>query len=157
FLRGSDYVRRRAVENVVIEDITARAQVRGAEAEYAVMLRADPSSPSGLTSECSCPAFSKINGHCKHVGALLIALRDQARGPRESSPHGGGHPRSGGEGQNGYGQGNHPHGPANASSSHGHPGRMPGHDGERDGGGMGVGNVGGASLGSGGGGGGRRK
>jgi superfamily II DNA or RNA helicase len=84
FLRGYDYVRRHAVENVAIEDSTARGQVRGTEPEpYNVQVSR---TPSGLTSECTCPAFSKINGHCKHVAALLIALRDQARGanPRPS-------------------------------------------------------------------------
>ena len=34
----------------------------------------------------TCPAFSKINGHCKHVAALLIAVRDQVRPPRAPQP-----------------------------------------------------------------------
>ena len=41
--------------------------------------------PTGFSSECSCPAFPKINGHCKHVAALLIALRDQVR-PKQPRP-----------------------------------------------------------------------
>ena len=89
FLRGYDYVRRRAVENVEVAEASARGAVRGTEpSPYNVQLQL---TPTGFTSECSCPAFSKINGHCKHVAALLIAVRDQARGsqprpPREAMP-----------------------------------------------------------------------
>ncbi len=90
FLRGYDYVRRRAVENVEIGEASARGAVRGTEpSPYAVQVQL---TPTGFSSECTCPAFSKINGHCKHVAALLIALRDQARGsqprpPREPQSH----------------------------------------------------------------------
>ncbi len=77
FLRGYDYVRRQAVADVQMEEISARGAVRGTEPEpYAVKLQV---TPTGFSSECSCPAFPKINGHCKHVAALLIALRDQVR------------------------------------------------------------------------------
>ena len=79
FLRGYDYVRRRAVEDIKVEEAGARGFVRGTEADpYRVFLQL---TPGGFSSECTCPAFSKINGHCKHVAALLIALRDQTRGP----------------------------------------------------------------------------
>ena len=85
FLRGYDYVRRHAVDQVEIGDASARGNVRGTEPEpYNVQLQL---TPNGFSSECSCPAFSKINGHCKHVAALVIALRDQARG---SQPRGAG-------------------------------------------------------------------
>ena len=83
FLRGYDYVRRQAVTDVVMEDLSAKGAVRGTEPEpYAVKLQV---TPSGFTSDCSCPAFPKINGHCKHVAALLIALRDQVR-PKQPRP-----------------------------------------------------------------------
>ncbi|MBL9112113.1 MAG: SWIM zinc finger family protein, partial [Myxococcales bacterium] len=74
FLRGYDYVRRGAVSDTEVEEASARGVVRGSEPEpYRVRLRLIP---DGFDSECSCPAFSKIHGHCKHVAALLIALRD---------------------------------------------------------------------------------
>ncbi len=77
FLRGYDYVRRQAVSDVAMEEISARGAVRGTDPEpYAVKLQV---TPAGFNSECTCPAFPKINGHCKHVAALLIALRDQVR------------------------------------------------------------------------------
>ena len=78
FLRGYDYVRRRAVENVEVGEASAKGAVRGTEpSPYNVQLQL---TPGGFSSECTCPTFSKINGHCKHVAALLIALRDQSRG-----------------------------------------------------------------------------
>ena len=83
FLRGYDYVRRHAVDGISMDESSARAAVRCSEPEpYQVGLQL---TPSGFSSTCTCPAFSKINGHCKHVAALLIALRDQARGsaPRQ--------------------------------------------------------------------------
>jgi superfamily II DNA or RNA helicase len=84
FLRGYDYVRRHAVDDIAIEDAKARGHVRGTDpSPYDVEVQL---TPGGFTSTCSCPAFPKINGHCKHVAALLIAVRDQARGklPREA-------------------------------------------------------------------------
>ena len=87
YLRGYDYVRRHAVEDIVVEDAGARGHVRGTDADpYKVTLKL---SPSGFTSSCTCPAYASSNGgHCKHVAALLIALRDQARGaqPRPAAP-----------------------------------------------------------------------
>jgi superfamily II DNA or RNA helicase len=82
YLRGYDYVRRRAVEDIVVEDAGARGHVRGNDAEpYRVALQL---TPAGFTSSCTCPAFASSNGgHCKHVAALLIALRDQARGAQQ--------------------------------------------------------------------------
>ncbi|MDP8999864.1 MAG: DEAD/DEAH box helicase [Myxococcota bacterium] len=82
YLRGYDYVRRRAVDDIVVEDAGARGHVRGNDAEpYKVTLQL---TPSGFSSSCTCPAFASSNGgHCKHVAALLIALRDQARGAQQ--------------------------------------------------------------------------
>jgi superfamily II DNA or RNA helicase len=79
YLRGYDYVRRHAVSDIVIEEAGAHGQVRGTDTEpYRVSLQL---SPTGFGSSCTCPAFASSNGgHCKHVAALLIALRDQARG-----------------------------------------------------------------------------
>jgi superfamily II DNA or RNA helicase len=83
FLRGYDYVRRQAVSDVNMEELSATGHVRGTDPEpYAVKLQV---TPTGFTSDCSCPAFPKINGHCKHVAALLIALRDQVR-PKQPRP-----------------------------------------------------------------------
>jgi len=89
FLRGYDYVRRQAVDGIAIAEASAKGRVRGTEPlPYEVEVQLTPA--SGISSTCSCPAFSKINGHCKHVAALLIALRDQARGGVRSRSTGNG-------------------------------------------------------------------
>jgi superfamily II DNA or RNA helicase len=91
YLRGYDYVRHHAVEDIVVDEAGARGQVRGTDSEpYRVTLQL---TPAGFTSRCTCPAFVSSNGgHCKHVAALLIALRDQARGaqlrPAQASSNG---------------------------------------------------------------------
>jgi hypothetical protein len=91
YLRGYDYVRHHAVEDIVVDEAGARGQVRGTDSEpYRVALQL---TPAGFTSRCTCPAFVSSNGgHCKHVAALLIALRDQARGaqlrPAQGSSNG---------------------------------------------------------------------
>jgi superfamily II DNA or RNA helicase len=97
FLRGYDYVRRHAVDQIEIGDASARGHVRGTEPDpYNVQLQL---TPGGFSSECTCPAFSKINGHCKHVAALLIALRDQARGSQPRHPQGQGQGQGQGQSQ----------------------------------------------------------
>lgn len=84
FLRGLDYARRKVVEEVDIGIATAQGRVRGSEAEpYTV--RVDLT-PEGIKSQCSCPAFAKAGQHCKHVAALLITVRDQARGSQPRRP-----------------------------------------------------------------------
>ncbi len=85
YLRGVDYVRRGSVTDVVCESATATGHVRGsADAPYDVKIGL---APDGIASVCDCPLFSKIEGHCKHVAALLIAVREQARGGRPRPHH----------------------------------------------------------------------
>ena len=61
FLRGYDYVRRHAVDGIEIAEASAKGTVRGTEPEpYQVEIQL---APTGISSTCSCPAFSKINGH----------------------------------------------------------------------------------------------
>ncbi len=92
YLRGVDYVRRGAVGDVQVEPAAATGRVRGsADAPYEVKLGL---APDGVSSQCNCPLFSKIEGHCKHVAALLIAVREAARGGRPR-PQPGGHSQDG--------------------------------------------------------------
>jgi hypothetical protein len=86
FLRGLDYARRRVVEDVQVQDASAHGRVKGSDSDpYSV--RVDLT-PEGIQSHCTCPAFAKAGQHCKHVAALLITVRDQARGtqPRRDPP-----------------------------------------------------------------------
>lgn len=86
FLRGLEYFRRRVVEDISINEMTASGTVRAADSEpYPVTVEL---TPDGIKSQCSCPAYAKGGQHCKHVAALLISVRDQARGaqPRRDPP-----------------------------------------------------------------------
>ncbi len=87
FLRGLEYFRRRVVEDISVNDATASGVVRAADSAepYPVTVEL---TPDGIKSQCNCPAFSKGGQHCKHVAALLISIRDQARGaqPRREPP-----------------------------------------------------------------------
>jgi SNF2-related domain/Bacterial SNF2 helicase associated/SWIM zinc finger len=77
FLRGLEYFRRRVVDDISVNDATASGTVRASDSEpYPVTVEL---TPDGIKSQCSCPAFSKGGQHCKHVAALLISIRDQAR------------------------------------------------------------------------------
>ncbi|MFI5299967.1 MAG: SNF2-related protein [Polyangiales bacterium] len=77
FLKGVDYVRHRAVSDIVVDQTSARATVRGtAHTPYEVHLAL---TPTGISSNCSCPMFAGAEAHCKHVAAALIAIRDHIR------------------------------------------------------------------------------
>src|SRR5438132_942635 len=71
FLRGLEYFRRRVVEDIVVNEMTASGTVRASDSEpYPVTVEL---TPDGIKSQCSCPAFAKAGQHCKHVAALLIS------------------------------------------------------------------------------------
>jgi superfamily II DNA or RNA helicase len=77
FLRGLDYEKRRVVESVTIADSSATGRVKGSDPEpYETTIKLGG---EGITSHCTCPAFKKTGQHCKHVAALLITVRNQAR------------------------------------------------------------------------------
>ncbi|HEU4406537.1 MAG TPA: SNF2-related protein [Polyangiaceae bacterium] len=101
FLRGLEYARRRVVEEVAVRETVAEGRVRGSDSEpYLVKVLL---TPEGIKSQCSCPVFVKSQQHCKHVAALLISVRDQARGasPRPQPPPA---PSGGGGGGGGGGE-----------------------------------------------------
>ena len=84
FLRGRIYARRNAVSDLNLD---------GMRASCNVLIKSDE--PIGvnielagaeLRSQCSCQAWRGPTGHCKHVAALLVALRDRARPPRPKPP-----------------------------------------------------------------------
>lgn len=77
FLRGLDYEKRKVVEEVRVSEFSASGRVKGSDPEpYETTIRLGG---EGITSHCTCPAFKKTGQHCKHVAALLITVRNQAR------------------------------------------------------------------------------
>lgn len=78
FLRGLEYARRRIVEDVVVERESCSGKVKspdGPPAAPRLVLTAD-----GIKGECTCSMHEKTRQHCKHIAALLIAVREEARG-----------------------------------------------------------------------------
>ena len=88
FLRGLDYEKRKVVGDLKVSQSDATARIKGSDNDpylTTIQLGGD-----GISSQCSCPAFQKTGHHCKHVAALLITVRNQARAqqpaPRRDSP-----------------------------------------------------------------------
>jgi superfamily II DNA or RNA helicase len=87
FLRGLDYEKRKVVGDLKVSQSDATARIKGSDTDpylTTIQLGGD-----GISSKCSCPAFQKTGHHCKHVAALLITVRNQARAqqpPRRETP-----------------------------------------------------------------------
>ncbi len=86
FLRGLDYAKRGVVEQVDVAAKEATGQVKGSDPEpYKVQVTLGG---DGINATCTCPAHQKTQQHCKHIAALLITVRNQARAnlPRPVQP-----------------------------------------------------------------------
>lgn len=88
FLRGRLYARRKAVQNLDTVDrkVTGEIAVRSAELPYSTTVEVDDEGK--LLSTCTCPGFRGPTAHCKHVAAILVALRDRERPPRLKDENG---------------------------------------------------------------------
>jgi superfamily II DNA or RNA helicase len=82
-----DYEKRKVVGDLKVSQSDATARIKGSDTDpylTTIQLGGD-----GISSKCSCPAFQKTGHHCKHVAALLITVRNQARAqqpPRRETP-----------------------------------------------------------------------
>jgi superfamily II DNA or RNA helicase len=87
FLRGRLYARRKAVENLAEEEDTASGEisVRTADEPYRTTISYKEDGDT-WESSCTCPGWRGPTGHCKHVAAVMVALRDEVRPPRTKSP-----------------------------------------------------------------------
>jgi superfamily II DNA or RNA helicase len=92
FLRGRIYARRNAVDLLEAEgnDSAAEIRVRNQEEPYRPKVHVE--GDGKITSTCTCPGWRGPTGHCKHVAALLVALRDRERPPRPKPEVGGSAP-----------------------------------------------------------------
>jgi len=83
FLRGRLYARRKAVESLKEDGHSARGEisVRTADEPYRTAISYKEESDS-WESSCTCPGWRGPTGHCKHVAAVMVALRDEVRPPR---------------------------------------------------------------------------
>jgi len=75
--RGLQYYRRGAVEDLYFDENTGyfEAQVDGTYLyDVSILLE----SPNSISASCSCPAFARYDGFCKHIIAVLLALSNNA-------------------------------------------------------------------------------
>jgi superfamily II DNA or RNA helicase len=87
FLRGRLYARRKAVENLAEEGHSASGEisVRTADEPYHTVVSYKDDGDT-WESSCTCPGWRGPTGHCKHVAAVMVALRDEVRPPRVKGP-----------------------------------------------------------------------
>ncbi len=87
FLRGRLYARRKAVENLDEQEheVSGEISVRTADEPYRTSVKYDEAGDS-WESSCTCPGWRGPTGHCKHVAAVMVALRDEVRPPRAKQP-----------------------------------------------------------------------
>lgn len=84
FLRGRIYARRNAVSDLKsdCDKASGTVVVRQDEPIHTSVALSD----GALLSQCSCQAWRGPTGHCKHVAAILVALRDRDRPPKPKEP-----------------------------------------------------------------------
>ncbi|HJK96118.1 MAG TPA: SNF2-related protein [Polyangiaceae bacterium LLY-WYZ-14_1] len=91
FLRGRLYARRGSVEDLHTtgRKVGGKIKVRSADEPYKIEVALDEEGK--FLSSCTCPGWRGPTspGHCKHVAALLVALRDRERPPRPKDDDGG--------------------------------------------------------------------
>ena len=83
FLRGRLYARRKAVEDLQTKDnqVSGKITVRSADEPYVTTVHWHEGD-GHFESACNCPGWRGPTGHCKHVAAVMVALRDHVRPPR---------------------------------------------------------------------------
>jgi superfamily II DNA or RNA helicase len=81
FLRGRIYARRNAVSDLHADASSASCRVL-IRSDEPIEVSATLSSEGVILSKCTCQAWRGPTGHCKHVAALLVALRDRERPPK---------------------------------------------------------------------------
>lgn len=104
FLRGRLYARRKSVEDLVAEGDTVTGEINVRSSDEPYTTSATVNEEDVWTSHCTCPGWRGADGHCKHVAAIMVALRDQVRPPKAKealSSNGGG----GGSGSDAEGDG----------------------------------------------------
>ncbi|MCG8557441.1 MAG: DEAD/DEAH box helicase [Proteobacteria bacterium] len=85
FLRGRIYARRHAVSELKSNGKAAQCKIL-VRSDEPLQTRTHLGDRGEITSHCTCQAWRGPTGHCKHVAALLVALRDQERPPKAKEP-----------------------------------------------------------------------
>ncbi len=85
FLRGRLYARRGHVHEMSTQGSEATCQVQVKQDTF-YLPKLTLTEDEHWVSECNCPGFRGPTSHCKHVAALMVALRDRERPPKPKSP-----------------------------------------------------------------------
>jgi superfamily II DNA or RNA helicase len=85
FLRGRLYARRGHVHDLATDGSQARCRVQ-VKQDTAYDPKLTLTDEEQWISECNCPGFRGPTQHCKHVAALMVALRDRERPPKQKPP-----------------------------------------------------------------------
>ena len=82
FLRGRLYARRKSVENLDVEGrrVAGEILIRNQDEPYRTEVTF--TQEEEFVSKCSCPGWRGPEAHCKHVAAVIVALRDRERPAR---------------------------------------------------------------------------
>ena len=81
FLRGRLYARRGHVHDIDTHGSNAKCRVQvKQDTYYEPKLTLTPEEQ--WVSDCNCPGFRGPTAHCKHVAALMVAIRDRERPPK---------------------------------------------------------------------------
>ncbi|MCA9532193.1 MAG: SNF2 helicase associated domain-containing protein [Myxococcales bacterium] len=89
FLRGRLYARRKSVEDLVTDGATVTGEINVRSSDEPYTTSATVSEDDVWSSHCTCPGWRGADGHCKHVAAIMVALRDQVRPPKTKDAQGG--------------------------------------------------------------------
>jgi hypothetical protein len=81
FLRGRIYARRNAVSDLHADATSASCRVL-IRSDEPIEVSSTLNDEGVVVSKCTCQAWRGPTGHCKHVAALLVALRDRERPPK---------------------------------------------------------------------------
>ncbi|HJL01020.1 MAG TPA: SNF2-related protein [Polyangiaceae bacterium LLY-WYZ-15_(1-7)] len=82
FLRGRRYARRKSVDNLVARGGKVRGEIHVGSQDEAYETSVELKDDGAFVSKCTCPGWRGPDAHCKHVAAVLVALRDRERPPR---------------------------------------------------------------------------
>ncbi len=118
FLRGRLYARRGGVTRLHAsgEELVGNVRGRGDEPYTVEVLLGEGNL---LRSKCMCPAWKGPTGHCKHVTALIIALRDRERPPKPRDENAAGGHEQNNRDQHSRDQGNRDQGSRDQTNHHG--------------------------------------
>ncbi len=81
FLRGRLYARRGHVHELTTHGSEATCQVQVKQDTF-YLPKLTFTDDERWLSDCNCPGFRGPTAHCKHVAALMVALRDRERPPK---------------------------------------------------------------------------